>query len=98
MNIVFDNGVLYCDDNLNVFSNINENSIDLIYLDPPFNKNKTFTGTAGSFEDAINKNDIKDEWIINIERSCNNLFHFLIWMREKPITPHAITLPTWQYD
>ena len=48
---------------------INSNSIDLIYLDPPFNKNKQFTAPVGSkaegasFNDIFKKEDVKGEWL-----------------------------------
>ncbi len=31
---------IFCHDNLNILRGINNACIDLIYLDPPFNKNK----------------------------------------------------------
>ena len=33
---------IFCHDNLPILRGINSNSIDLIYLDPPFNKGKDF--------------------------------------------------------
>ena len=36
------NRTIFCLDNIEVLKGINSNSIDLIYLDPPFNKNDTF--------------------------------------------------------
>ena len=36
------NRTIYCIDNIYILRNINSNTIDLIYLDPPFNKNDTF--------------------------------------------------------
>ena len=36
------NRTIFCRDNIDVLQGINSNSIDLIYLDPPFNKNDTF--------------------------------------------------------
>ncbi|MCY4055992.1 MAG: hypothetical protein OXF67_09085 [Cyanobacteria bacterium MAG CAR4_bin_6] len=46
--------------------------IDLIYLDPPFNKNKKFTAPIGSsadgaeFSDIFREEDVKDEWLVTI--------------------------------
>ena len=34
------NRTIYCGDNLEVLQGMGSNCIDLIYLDPPFNKNK----------------------------------------------------------
>ena len=45
---------------------INSESVDLIYLDPPFNKNKTFTAPIGSsaegasFKDYFRERVLKD--------------------------------------
>ena len=39
---------IYNKDNIEILKNINSNCIDLIYLDPPFNKNKKFTAPVGS--------------------------------------------------
>ncbi len=36
------NRTIFCRDNIDVLKGINSNSIDLIYLDPPFSKNDTF--------------------------------------------------------
>ncbi len=35
-------GVLYCDDNLARMATLPSDSVDLIYLDPPFNSNATY--------------------------------------------------------
>ena len=51
---------------------MNSKTIDLIYLDPPFNKKKTFTAPIGSsaegasFKDIFKEKDIKEEWIKTI--------------------------------
>ncbi len=36
------NRTIFCRDNIDILQGINSNSIDLIYLDPPFSKNDTF--------------------------------------------------------
>ena len=51
-------------DNLPILRNINSNSVDLIYLDPPFNSNKSFSAPIGSkaagasFKDAWTLSDV----------------------------------------
>ena len=51
---------------------MNSNSVDLIYLDPPFNKKKVFTAPIGStaegasFKDVFKEEDVKEEWIKTI--------------------------------
>ena len=37
------NRTIFNKDNLDILQNINSNCVDLIYLDPPFNKNKVFS-------------------------------------------------------
>ena len=62
------NRTIFCHDNLEVMEGINSDCIDLIYLDPPFNKNKVFTSPIGSsaegasFRDIFREEDIKDEF------------------------------------
>lgn len=64
-----DNRTIFCNDNLSVLRGINSNCIDLIYLDPPFNKKKQFFAPIGSeaegaeFKDYFGKVDIKEEWL-----------------------------------
>ena len=62
---------------------INDECIDLIYLDPPFNKNKKFTAPIGSsaegasFKDIFREDDVKKEWLWTIKEDHPELFHFL---------------------
>ena len=64
---------IFCRDNIEVLRGINTGCIDLIYLDPPFNKKKVFTAPLGSsaegaaFSDIFKAKDIKDEWVKSIE-------------------------------
>lgn len=74
---------IYCRDNLDILNGINSHCIDLIYLDPPFNKKKEFTAPIGSsaegssFEDIFRKKDIKEEWLVTIETDFRDLAEFL---------------------
>ena len=45
------NRTIFCRDNLDILNGINSNSIDLIYLDPPFNKNHTFVGNSKKIQE-----------------------------------------------
>ena len=60
---------IFSRDNLEILRRIDSNTIDLIYLDPPFNKKKVFTlpigstSQGGSFDDVFGKERIKDEWL-----------------------------------
>ena len=63
------NRTVFCRDNLEALRGINSGTIDLIYLDPPFNKKKEFTAPIGSdaegasFHDYFREGDIKEEWL-----------------------------------
>lgn len=74
---------IFCRDNLDVLRGINSECIDLIYLDPPFNKNKVFTAPLGSsaegaaFKDIFSEEDVKDEWVKTIEQDDPKLHSLL---------------------
>ena len=60
----FTSGTVWTGDNLAVMRGINSECIDLIYLDPPFNSNRTYEAPIGSkaagaaFKDAWTLDDI----------------------------------------
>ncbi len=78
-----ENRTIFCDDNIDTLPGINSACIDLIYLDPPFNKNKKFTAPIGSsaegasFKDIFREDDLKDEWLLTIAEDEPDLFHYL---------------------
>ena len=70
------NRTVFIHDNLEILQGVDSDSIDLIYLDPPFNKNKKFVTPIGeekqkalkidkdpAFADIFKKEDIKKEWL-----------------------------------
>ena len=63
------NRTMFIGDNLPVLDNLNSNSVDLIYLDPPFNSNRNYSAPVGSkaagasFKDAWTLSDIDHAWI-----------------------------------
>ncbi len=67
------NRTIFCHDNLEILKGIDSDCVDLIYLDPPFNKKKTFTAPIGSnaegasFSDIFREEDVKDEWLQDIK-------------------------------
>ena len=79
------NRTIFCRDNLDILRGINSNCIDLIYIDPPFNKKKVFTAPIGSssrrgksFKDMVYaEEDVKDEWVQSIKEDhlCNCIFY-----------------------
>ena len=82
------NRTIFCRDNLDILRGINSNSIDLIYLDPPFNKKKEFTAPIGSsaegasFKDWFREEDIKDDWVKSIKEDYDGLYKFLNGVKE----------------
>ncbi len=44
-------------DNLDFLLALPKESVDLVYLDPPFNKSRTFTGKTGEFEDRFDNQE-----------------------------------------
>ena len=83
-----ENRTIFCRDNLEILEGINSNSIDLIYLDPPFNKKKTFTAPLGSsaegasFKDVFKEKDVKDEWVQTIKEDNEKLRTFLTGIKD----------------
>ena len=77
------NRTIFCGDNLDILRGFNNNSIDLIYLDPPFNKKKQFTAPIGStadgasFKDYWEMEDLKDAWLLLLKEKHEKLYQFL---------------------
>lgn len=71
------------EDNLIVLKKIRNEAIDLIYIDPPFNKKKEFIAKSGSiydgakFKDTFKEDDIKKEWLQDIKEYNNVLYSYL---------------------
>ena len=82
------NRSLFCSDNLDILKNINSNCIDLIYLDPPFNKKKKFSASIGSiaegasFLDVFKEKDVKEEWIQTIKEDNPDLYELLMSVKK----------------
>ena len=59
------NRTIFTGDNLDVMRGMNSESVDLIYLDPPFNSNRNYSAPVGSeaagaaFKDAWTMDDVK---------------------------------------
>lgn len=88
MQSTIQNRTIFCKDNLDILRGINTNSIDLIYLDPPFNKNKVFTAPIGSsaegacFRDIFTEQDVKEEWVQTIKEDNEKLHNFLSGIKQ----------------
>ena len=80
------NRTIFCRDNLDIMRGMDSDSIDLIYLDPPFNTKKIFTAPIGSsaegasFSDIFREEDVKDEWLKDIEEDYPTI-HVLLECR-----------------
>ena len=71
------NRTIFERDNLQVLERINSDSVDLIYLDPPFNTNRIFTSKGRTKKSDVSFDDIwgdtksikgwNDDWIRHIE-------------------------------
>ena len=77
------NRTVYCKDNLEILRGMNSETIDMIYLDPPFNKKKSFHAPIGSaasgasFKDQWFQEDIKKEWVEDIRSEFPDLHAYL---------------------
>ena len=62
------NRTLWTGDNLDIMRGMNSESVDLIYLDPPFNSNRNYAAPIGSeaagaaFKDTWTLNDVDEAW------------------------------------
>ena len=62
------NRTIWTGDNLDIMRGMNSGSVDLIYLDPPFNSNKNYSAPIGSeaagvaFKDTWTFDDLDDAW------------------------------------
>ncbi len=84
------NNRLFCGDCLTILRDeIPTASVDLIYLDPPFNKRKTFSDLNGEFSDIFRPNDIKDEWLQTIADHHPNIKHYLNGIQGRSPEPSA---------
>ena len=63
------NQTIWTGDNLEVMRGMNSESVDLIYLDPPFNSNRDYAAPIGSeaagaaFKDTWTLSDVDVAWI-----------------------------------
>ena len=62
------NRTLWTGDNLDIMRGMNSASVDLIYLDPPFNSNRDYAAPIGSeaagasFKDTWTLSDVDEAW------------------------------------
>ena len=64
----FESRTMWTGDNLPILRGMNSECVDLIYLDPPFNSNRTYSAPIGSeaagaaFKDTWTLEDVDDAW------------------------------------
>ncbi|MCY4463614.1 MAG: DNA methyltransferase [Albidovulum sp.] len=78
------NRTIWTGDNLPIMRGMNSESVDLIYLDPPFNSNANYAAPIGSeaagaeFKDTWTLTDVDVEWINLIEAKHPSLHRVLL--------------------
>ena len=79
----FTNRTLWTGDNLDIMRGMNSETVDLIYLDPPFNSNKTYEAPVGSmaagaaFKDTWTLSDLDVAWMGLIADEHPNIAYLL---------------------
>ena len=74
---------IFIGDNLDILRGINSECVDLVYLDPPFNSDRTYAAPLESeargaeFDDVWTLDDMKEEWIEEIEIRLPSLYHHI---------------------
>ena len=80
---MMENRTLFIADNLDVMRGMNTETVDLIYLDPPFNSKKQYKAPIGSpaegaeFKDIWTDEDIKYEWHGQIAEQNEKLYQII---------------------
>ncbi|MYB66008.1 hypothetical protein F4X73_15060 [Candidatus Poribacteria bacterium] len=78
------NRTIFERDNIEVLKGINSDSIDLIYLDPPFNSNKSYSAPIGSeaagaaFKDSWTLDDVDNAWHGQIAEDYPSLYQCIV--------------------
>ena len=79
----FKNRTVWTGDNLPIMRGLNSESVDLIYLDPPFNSNKDYAAPIGSkaagaaFKDTWTLDDVDRLWLLLLRDNNPTLFHVI---------------------
>lgn len=79
-----DTGVIYCDDNLNRLALLPRESVDLIYLDPPFFSNRHYEVIWG---DEAEVRSFEDRWE-------GGVYRYVEWMKERVYEMKRVLKPT----
>nr|MDQ2958360.1 site-specific DNA-methyltransferase [Actinomycetota bacterium] len=82
--VALETGVIYCDDNLNRMATLPSESVDLIYLDPPFFSNRTYEVIWG---DEAEVRSFEDRFEGGIQV-------YIAWMRDRVMEMRRLLKPT----
>ncbi|HEY9412972.1 MAG TPA: DNA methyltransferase [Jiangellaceae bacterium] len=77
-------GVIYCEDNLSRLSKLPAESVDLIYLDPPFFSNRTYEVIWGAEAEI---RSFEDRWE-------GGIHVYIQWMRDRVMEMRRVLRPT----
>jgi DNA modification methylase len=75
---------IYCDDNLLRLRDLEAESVDLVYLDPPFFSNKNYEVIWG---DEAEVRSFEDRWEGGMQ-------HYIEWMKQRVMQIHRVLKPT----
>ena len=84
----FKNRTLWTGDNLHVMRGLNPETVDLLYLDPPFNSNRDYAAPIGSeaagaaFKDTWTLSDVDHAWHGEVAEANPGLYRVLDAARE----------------
>src|SRR5438132_2255842 len=82
--MAIDTGVIYCDDNLIRLAMLPRESVDLIYLDPPFFSNRQYEVIWG---DEAEVRSFEDRW-------RGGMDYYIDWMNQRAAHLHRVLKPT----
>ena len=83
MNPNWKNHTIWTGDNLPIMRGLNSESVDLIYLDPPFNSKKNYAAPIGSkaagaaFKDTWTLDDVDRLWLLLLRDKDPVLYHVI---------------------
>src|SRR5215210_5786209 len=79
-----ESGIVYCEDNLRQLAQLPSESVDLIYLDPPFFSNRFYEVIWG---DEAEVRSFEDRWE-------GGVHVYIQWMRDRVLEMHRVLKKT----
>ena len=75
------NRTLFIEDNIKVLSVIKDNTVDLIYIDPPYNSRKQYKDPLKEkttfFKDIFTMNDVNKEWFAYLSKKHKKVYELI---------------------